>query len=119
MLEPVSGADGYPLKTAAEVLEVIDRVGASNLRLVADFYHLSVNGDDVDAAIRDHAPDFGHVQIADAPGRGAPGSGELPITQWIRDTEAAGYVGYVGLEYKSTDADPFAWLPLDQRRRTN
>ncbi len=91
LLEPVSGADAYPLKTAADVLSVIDRVkaaGADNIALLADFYHLSVNGDDVDTVIRDHAPEFGHVQIADAPGRGQPGSGELPIQQWIRDAEA-------------------------------
>ncbi len=118
LLEPVSGADAYPLKTAADVLSVIDKVkaaGTANIALLADFYHLSVNGDDVDAVIRDHAQEFGHVQIADAPGRGQPGSGELPIHQWIRDAEAGGYTGWVGLEYKSADPDPFAWLPGDQR----
>jgi hydroxypyruvate isomerase len=118
LLEPVSGADAYPLKTAADVLSVIDKVkaqGADNVALLADFYHLSVNGDDVDAVIRDHAPQFGHVQIADAPGRGQPGSGELPIQQWIRDAEAGGYTGWVGLEYKTADPDPFAWLARDQR----
>jgi hydroxypyruvate isomerase len=118
LLEPVSGAERYPLKTAADVLAVIDRVktqGASNVALLADFYHLSVNGDDVDAVIRDHAAEFGHVQIADSPGRGQPGSGELPLTQWIRDAEAGGYSGRVGLEYKTDDPDPFAWLPREQR----
>lgn len=118
LLEPVSGADAYPLKTAADVLAVIDRVkaaGRDNVALLADFYHLSVNGDDVDSVIRDHAPAFGHVQIADAPGRGQPGSGELPIQQWIRDAEAGGYSGWVGLEYKTADPDPFAWLPREQR----
>ena len=114
----MSGADAYPLKTAADVLAVIEQVkaaGADNIALLADFYHLSVNGDDVDAVIRDHAPTFGHVQIADAPGRGQPGSGELPIQQWIRDAEAGGYTGWVGLEYKTADPDPFAWLPREQR----
>jgi hydroxypyruvate isomerase len=119
LLEPVSGADAYPLKTATDVLAVIEQVGSAhgvdNIALLADFYHLSVNGDDVDAVIRDHAPDFGHVQIADAPGRGQPGSGELPLEQWIRDAEGAGYDGWVGLEYKSTDDDPFSWLSREAR----
>jgi hydroxypyruvate isomerase len=118
LLEPVSGADAYPLKTATDVLAVIEQVtaaGTDNVALLADFYHLAVNGDDVDAVIRDHAADFGHIQIADAPGRGQPGSGELPIAQWIHDAEAAGYSGRVGLEYKSDAADPFAWLPREQR----
>jgi hydroxypyruvate isomerase len=118
LLEPVSGADGYPLKTAADVFAVLDRVraaGTDNVRLLADFYHLAVNGDDVDAVIAEHAADFGHVQIADAPGRGQPGSGELPLTRWIGEAEAGGYAGYVGLEYKDSGPDPFGWLPRDQR----
>lgn len=118
LLEPVSGSDAYPLKTADDVLAVIAELGergVDNVKLLADFYHLTVNGDDVDAVIRDHAPEFGHVQIADAPGRGEPGSGSAPITQWIADAEAAGYTGWVGLEYKTAAADPFAWLPRDQR----
>ncbi|MFI6025898.1 hydroxypyruvate isomerase family protein [Amycolatopsis magusensis] len=109
VVEPVSGIDAYPLKTAADAVEVIDRVAAENVLLLADFYHLAVNGDDVPAVISAHAGRIGHVQIADAPGRGAPGTGELPLGDWLGAIEAAGYAGLVGLEYKA-DGDPFAWL---------
>ena len=84
LLEPVSGAPAYPLKTAADVLSVIEKVGADNLELLADFYHLAVNGDDVAAVIANHAADFGHIQIADDPGRGQPGSGKLPLERVAR-----------------------------------
>ncbi|NHN56943.1 TIM barrel protein [Calidifontibacter sp. DB0510] len=110
LLEPVSGAPDYPLATAADALAVIDSLGTDRVRLLADFYHLSVNGDDVAAVIEQHAPAFGHVQIADNPGRGAPGTGNLPLSQWISRTEELGYAGPVGLEYKDESADPFAWL---------
>ena len=113
LIEPVSGMESYPLKTAADALSVIERVkneeGVENLRLLADFYHLAVNGDDVPAVIAAHAADFGHIQIADAPGRGEPGTGELPLAQWIEDAQAGGYAGVIGLEYKATQPDPFAW----------
>lgn len=113
LLEPVSGADAYPLKTAADALAIIARVkdehGVDNVRLLADFYHLAVNGDDVAAVIAGHAGEFGHIQIADAPGRGEPGTGELPIAEWIDAARAGGYDGVIGLEYKATQADPFAW----------
>ncbi len=118
LLEPVSGSDTYPLKTATDVLAVIDKLadrGVDNVKLLADFYHLAVNGDDVDAVIAKHTQDFGHIQIADVPGRGEPGSGDAPISRWIADAETAGYTGWIGLEYKSDAADPFAWLPRDQR----
>ena len=112
LLEPVSGTPAYPLKTAADAIDVIRRVreaGAENVRLLADFYHLAVNGDDVEAVIEEHAKDFGHIQIADNPGRGAPGSGQLPLGEWISRSRELGYDGYIGLEYKAPQAEAFAW----------
>ncbi|WP_417234851.1 hydroxypyruvate isomerase family protein [Arthrobacter sp.] len=113
LLEPVSGAPAYPLKTAADALAVIDKTtaaGVDNVKLLADFYHLAVNGDDVDAVIEAHAHDFGHIQIADNPGRGAPGSGELPLGEWITRSRERGYHGPIGLEYKAAAETAFDWL---------
>jgi hydroxypyruvate isomerase len=115
LLEPVSGAPHYPLKTAADAIAVIDRVrtrtGATNLRLLADLYHLAVNGDDTSAAIRDYGSRIGHVQLADAPGRGEPGTGQLPLASQLQELFDRGYTGYLGLEYKATRPDPFDWIP--------
>ncbi|MCH6469003.1 hydroxypyruvate isomerase family protein [Sinomonas terrae] len=112
LLEPVSGTPSYPLKTAADALAVIAKAketGAENVKLLADFYHLAVNGDDVAAVIEDHAKDFGHIQIADNPGRGAPGTGALPLGDWITRSRELGYDGYIGLEYKAPAAEAFTW----------
>jgi hydroxypyruvate isomerase len=122
LVEPVSGAPKYPLLTAADAIRVIDRVhtehGAENLRLLADFYHLHVNGDDITAAITEYGNRIGHVQIADAPGRGEPGTGEIPIRTYLEQLAAQGYEGYVGLEYKATKPDTFEWLPREDRVAT-
>ncbi len=120
LVEPVSGAPRYSLLTAADALAVIDRVaaaGATNLGLLADLYHLAVNGDDVDRVIAEHAHRVAHVQIADDPGRHEPGTGRLPLDRQLAALQAAGYAGWVGLEYKpaTTSADSFAWLPRDRR----
>lgn len=112
LIEPCSGAPRYPLLTAADALAVIDRAGAENVRLLLDVYHLAVNGDDIDAAIDRAAGRIGHVQIADAPGRNEPGTGELDIDRYLDRIAATGYDGWVGLEYKPTgaSADAFDWL---------
>ncbi|MDA4895429.1 TIM barrel protein [Streptomyces sp. MS2A] len=114
LVEPVSGADRYPLRTAADALGVIERVrseqGESNLGLLADFYHLAVNGDDVPAVIEAHAGGFAHIQIADAPGRGAPGSGSAPLDDWIARSRELGYAGPIGLEYKAPQESAFDWI---------
>ncbi|GAA1696247.1 TIM barrel protein [Kribbella yunnanensis] len=117
LVEPVSGASRYPLLTAADALAVIDRVDVPNLGLLADLYHLAVNGDDVERVIANHTNRIAHVQIADAPGRGEPGSGTLPLDQQLTALEAHGYTGWVGLEYKpSTTTDEcFGWLPFERR----
>jgi hydroxypyruvate isomerase len=121
LVEPVSGADRYPLLTAADAVGVIDRVagetGVGNLGLLCDLYHLAVNGDDLDRAIATYADRVAHVQIADAPGRHEPGTGTIDLDRHLADLAAAGYRGWVGLEYKPSgpSADSFAWLPRERR----
>jgi hydroxypyruvate isomerase len=116
LVEPVSGAPRYPLRTAADGLAAVERASAQgavdNVRLLFDVYHLAVNGDDVDAAVDLAAGRIGHVQIADAPGRHQPGTGELPIERYLDRIAATGYDGWVALEYvpDGPSAASFAWL---------
>ncbi len=121
LVEPVSGADRYPLLTAADAVDVITRVehdaGVGNVGLLADLYHLAVNGDDVDKVIAAQADRIAHVQIADAPGRNEPGTGSLPILRQVEDLYVGGFDGWVGLEYKPSGAteQSFEWLHRDLR----
>jgi hydroxypyruvate isomerase len=84
---------------------------------LCDVYHLASNGDDVDAAIAAYADVTAHVQIADAPGRGEPGSGELDLDRYLAVLEDHGYRGWVSLEYKPTTTTEasLAWLPRERR----
>jgi hydroxypyruvate isomerase len=114
LLEPLSGAPAYPLRLAADAIAVIDRIPQrDNIGLLADLYHLAVNGDDLDAVVNNLVDRIGHVQIADAPGRNEPGTGSLDLNGYLAKLAANGYGGFVGLEYKPTgaSADSFGWLP--------
>ncbi|ADB31207.1 Hydroxypyruvate isomerase [Kribbella flavida DSM 17836] len=125
LVEPVSGAERYPLLTAADAVAVIDRVeresGVAGLGLLADLYHLTVNGDDVSKAITTYADRIAHVQLADAPGRNEPGTGTIPIDQHLGELRAAGYAGWIGLEYKpsGSSTDSFGWLRRTELDRTD
>lgn len=123
LVEPLSGAPRYPLTLAAHVSGVLDRltaVGVENVGMLADLYHLAVNGEDVIRMLDEHRDNVVHVQIADAPGRGAPGTGDLPLQEWISDLERGGYDGLVGLEYLPVPGvDPFGWLARPDRSRVS
>lgn len=120
LIEPISGSPTFPLKTAAQAAAVVERVrtaGSANIALLYDAYHLAANGDDVFTAIDEYYDVFGHVQIADNPGRGEPGTGSLDIDGILGELRAHGWSNYVALEYKPTvpSAQSFAWLPEHKR----
>ena len=120
LVEPVSGPKPYPLRTADDAVAVVEAVraaGHENVGFLCDLFHLANNGDDVDAATAHHADVTSHVQIADYPGRGEPGSGELDLNRHLGDLAQRGYAGWVGLEYKpTTDTETsLRWLPVERR----
>ncbi|MEC4018148.1 TIM barrel protein [Streptomyces sp. H27-D2] len=111
-----------PIVSAPAAIEVVDKVNAAsglgNAKFLLDLYHLSMNGEDLNEVIDRYADKTGHVQIADNPGRGAPGTGSLPLGELLGRLAKAGYDGFVGLEYKPGDApsaDAFEWLPAAAR----
>ncbi|MET7358251.1 TIM barrel protein [Streptomyces sp. NPDC005562] len=111
-----------PIVSAPKAIEVVDQVNAAtglgNAKFLMDLYHLSMNGEDLPSVIEQYAAKTGHVQIADNPGRGAPGTGSLPLEGLLDQLAKAGYEGWVGLEYKAGDrpsAEAFDWLPAEAR----
>jgi hydroxypyruvate isomerase len=123
LIEAVSGPKPYPLRTADQAVAVVDAAraaGAGNVGFLCDLYHLATNGDDLAAVIEKHAPKITHVQIADAPGRGEPGSGHLDLAGHVAALREHGYEGWVSLEYRptTTTEQSLAWLPRERRAGT-
>jgi hydroxypyruvate isomerase len=120
-VESVSGPKPYPLRTASDAVSVVDDVratGAANVGFLMDLYHLAANGDDLDAAIAAYTDRTAHVQVADAPGRGEPGTGDLDLDRYLGQLAEHGYAGWVGLQYKPTTAttpESLGWLPRERR----
>ncbi len=120
LVEAVSGPKPYPLRTAADSAAVVNAVreaGYDNVGFLCDLFHLANNGDDVAAAVAAYTDITAHVQIADCPGRGEPGTGDLDIDGLLGDLVSRGYDGWVGLEYKpTTDTEAsLSWLPTTRR----
>lgn len=108
VIEPLNTRDnpGYPLNRQRQARDIVLAVGAANLGVQFDFYHCQIVEGDITMTWREIAgagPDggfVGHVQVAGAPARHEPDSGELDIGYVMKLIDSAGYKGWVGCEYR-------------------
>jgi hydroxypyruvate isomerase len=112
----------YPLTSSDLAIEVIDALragGAPNVAFLADLYHLRRMGEDLPALLASRQDYIAHIQIADVPGRGAPGTGTLDFETLFRQLDAQGYTGFIGCEYVHNEiaSSPIAfnWREPDGR----
>ena len=108
----------YLLSNTREAAAFVEGVGRENVRLQYDVYHMQRMEGNLVATLREHIGRIGHVQVADSPGRGEPGTGEIRYPFVLAELERLGYDGYVGLEYNPSEGDTGAsltWLPEELR----
>lgn len=116
LIEPLSGVEAFPIRTADDVDRIIEAVRArtrnGRIGLLYDTFHLSRNGADLVAVAQAFGPTIGHVQLADDPGRGEPGSGGIDFERILAALGRAGYAGLVACEYTPTVATPesLGWI---------
>lgn len=102
LIEPVNSYDipGFWLNRSAQALAVLDEVGADNAFLQYDIYHAQRMEGELAATIEKHLARIGHIQLADNPGRGEPGTGEINYDFLFAHLDRIGYEGWIGCEYK-------------------
>jgi hydroxypyruvate isomerase len=102
LLEPCNTRDlpGFFLNRSQQAVDIIDAVGSDNLFLQYDIYHMQVMEGNLAPSIERHLDRIRHLQIADNPGRGEPGSGEINYPFLFEFIDRLGYGGWIGCEYK-------------------
>lgn len=114
LIEPLNGRDApdYFLTEVEQAAEVITRAGAPNIRIMFDCYHVQVTQGDLLRRFEAHLPLIGHVQIAGAPGRGEPDSGEIAYRRLLPMISEMGWTGFVGAEYRprGTTDEGLEWM---------
>jgi hydroxypyruvate isomerase len=86
------------LPTPAAAAAFVRACDDPGIALLYDAYHAAMAGIDPVADAGTHAGLIGHAQYADAPGRGAPGTGTVDVLAFARALRRAGYGGPIGLE---------------------
>jgi len=106
----------YLASTTAQATALIDAVNRKNLKLQYDVYHGQRMEENLVESVQQLRGRLGHIQIADSPGRGEPGSGVIDYRTVLSAIDEVGYSGYIGLEYRPTTETTersFGWLPED------
>ena len=116
LIEPLNRHDapGYFLKTTDQAQAIIREVGAQNVKLMFDCYHVGRTEGDVTTRFAALQGIIGHVQFASIPDRGAPDHGELHYPSVFAAITAAGWQSPLGAEYKpgeETDAT-LGWMKV-------
>lgn len=114
LIEPLNTYDapGYFLSTTAQAQSIIEDVGADNLKLMFDCYHVQLMEGDLSNKLEQLKPVIGHIQFASVPDRGSPDHGEINYSHLFKHIDQLGYDMALGAEYKPlapTD-DTLDWL---------
>ncbi len=114
LIEPLNpwDAPGYFLNRTDQAARLIAEIGAPNLRLMFDCYHVGRTEGDVIGRLRSLLPVIGHIQFAAVPDRGAPDHGEVDYGQVFAEIARLGWDAPLGAEYRPGGAteDSLGWM---------
>jgi 2-dehydrotetronate isomerase len=114
LIEPINTRDipGYFLNTQADAHAIREEVGAANLKVQMDFYHVQIVEGDIAMKLRRYLPHIGHIQIAGVPERNEPDTGEINYPYLFGLLDELGYDGWLGCEYrpKQGTVEGLGWL---------
>jgi sugar phosphate isomerase/epimerase len=104
-LEPLNRYETDLIHNVAEGLDLLRRVGADNLGLLLDTFHMNIEEPVIEDGIRASGDRIFHFHVADS-NRWYPGAGHLDFASIVRSLSASGYRGYVSGEFvPMPDAD--------------
>jgi D-psicose/D-tagatose/L-ribulose 3-epimerase len=115
-IEPLNRFETDMINTTAQGLELIEEVGAPNLGLLLDTFHMHLEEKDSAAAIRLAGPRLFHFHASEND-RGVPGSGQVHWPKVAAALKAIDYQGAVVIESFTPQLEEIAravclWRPV-------
>ena len=96
-MEVVNRYESNVLNTAAQAVDFCKRVGAPNIKVHLDTYHMHIEEADIEAAIVETGPMLGYFHIGES-NRGYLGAGSLDFDRVFRGLAKADYKGPITFE---------------------
>jgi len=91
---------GYHVVKFTHARRLIEAVADPRLGFQLDLYHRQINDGDLEHALRDYIDIARHIQIAGAPARNEPDTGEINYRHLFAVIEELGWRGWIGAEYR-------------------
>jgi sugar phosphate isomerase/epimerase len=96
-LEPINRYETNLYNDTRSAMEVIDKIGRPNLKMLADTFHMNIEERDIIESILRAKGYISHVHFADS-NRWAPGCGHIDFSEILDALEEIGYQGAVSAE---------------------
>ena len=97
-LEPICRYETTLINNSAQGLDLLRRVGADNMGLLLDTFHMNIEEPVIEESIRACGSRIFHFHIADS-NRWHPGAGHLDFESILSALLATGYQGYISGEF--------------------
>jgi sugar phosphate isomerase/epimerase len=97
-LEPICRYETTLINNLAEGLDLLERVGADNMGLMPDTFHMNIEEPVIEDSIRACRDHIFHFHLADS-NRWYPGAGHLNFRSILDTLYSTGYQGYVSGEF--------------------
>ena len=98
LLEPLNRYETHLVKALPYAVELCERVGdPKGLRIMADFFHMSIEERDTAASLRAAGDWVAHIHLADST-RELPGYGHTDFQAGFEALKEIGFEGYMALE---------------------
>jgi hydroxypyruvate isomerase len=114
LIEPINPRDraNYFLSRVDHAADIVAKVGAPNVRIQFDFYHIQIVSGDLMTRFEKYLPVIGHTQLAAVPSRREPDEGEINYPAVFEAMDRLGYAGFIGCEYRprARTEDGLGWV---------
>jgi sugar phosphate isomerase/epimerase len=104
-LEPLNRYQDHMINTLQDAQNYIDKNNLSNVEIIADFYHMNIEEDDISKALTLHKKNVKHIHIAENH-RFQPGSGAIDFKKHFNTLKELGYDGYLTFECRIRSDNP-------------
>jgi len=109
LVEPLNRYETHFLNRLEQATDIVRELGNPWVRIMADFFHMSIEERDIPAALRQAGDQVWHIHLADST-RQLPGYGHTDFAAGFAALKEIGFDKYLAMEC-GIPGDPFLELP--------